>query len=81
MFAVPLFGGLRLSDSKELIKSQPILPWFRVDSKKPIKPQLLKARVIKAVVIRRGGVRGPLHFPVLFLVKPPVAAKASRKHR
>jgi len=87
MFLVPLFGDLRLSDSKEffdakkLFAGPPILPWFRVDTKKPVKPQLLKSRILKAVVLRPGGVRGPLRFPELFLVKPPVAAKASRRHR
>ena len=69
------------SDSKQLFKGPPILPWFRVDTKKPIKPQLLKARILKEVVIRPGGVRGPLRFPELFLVKPPTAAKLTRKQR
>jgi hypothetical protein len=55
--------------------ARPILPWFRADSKRPLKPQLKKALVLKRVSVRKGGVRGALEFPALYLAKPPSGAR------
>ena len=67
-----------MSDSTRLFSGPPILPWFRADSKKPLKTQLSKARVLKGVTVRSGGPRGAMKFPELRVVKPPAAAKKSR---
>lgn len=59
-----------MNDSKGLFTGPPILPWLRVDSTKPIKSQLSKARVLKGRPLRTGGPRGAMKFPELHLVKP-----------
>jgi hypothetical protein len=58
--------------------ARPILPWFRADLKRPLKPQLKKALVLKRVSIRKGGVRGALEFPALYLVKPSSGARRNQ---
>lgn len=58
--------------------ARPILPWFRADAKRPLKPQLKKALVIKGVTVRKGGVRGKLEFPALYLAKPPSGARRNK---
>ena len=64
-----------MSDSRKLFEGPPILPWHRVDTKKPITAQLSKARVLKGVTLRTGGPRGTLKFPDLRVVKPPAAKR------
>ena len=64
-----------MSDSKRLFSGPPILPWFRADSKKPLKLQLKNARILKGTKLRAGGLLGAMLLPELRLVKPPAAAK------
>jgi len=64
-----------VSDSKRLFSGPPILPWFRVDSKRPLKLQLKKARILEGMKLRAGGLLGAMLLPELRLVKPPAAAK------
>ena len=68
-----------MSDSKRLFSGPPILPWFRADSKKPLKLQLKKARILKGTKLRAGGLLGALLLPELRVVKPAAAPGKSRQ--
>jgi hypothetical protein len=67
-----------VSDSKRLFAGPPILPWLRADSKKPLKLQLKKARILKGATLRAGGLLGSMRLPELRLVKPAAAAAAKK---
>jgi hypothetical protein len=58
--------------------ARPILPWFRADASRPLKPQLKKAHVLKRVSVRKGGLRGALEFPALYLAKPASGARRNK---